>query len=83
MKQNNKVNNSMAEGKIDIRKEEEKLTQLFDKVNKCVNKRITNPEELENNKNVFRSTQPKNLKGGSLKNYQLEALVWMIELAAK
>jgi hypothetical protein len=56
---------------------------LFDKVANCVNKKIKNSEDLEYKKNSFRTTQPKNLKGGSLKNYQLEALVWMIELAAK
>jgi SNF2 family DNA or RNA helicase len=49
----------------------------------CVNGKINDPSALEQFKSAFRTTQPSNLRGGKLKDYQKEALVWMIELAFK
>lgn len=68
---------------VDIKVQEHKLNQLLAEVNACVNKKVNDPKALDAFKNAFRKVQPKTLKGGQLKDYQREALVWMIELAFK
>ena len=68
---------------INLEVQERKLNELLSEVNTCVNKKVNDPHSLEKFKNAFRKTQPKLLKGGQLKEYQKEALVWMIELSFK
>ena len=69
---------SQTISKSQLRQYQDKLNQLLSKVTECVNSKVNDPSKLSKFKDMFRRTQPTNLKGGLLKDYQKEALVWMI-----